>query len=476
MVKRTILIVLGIFIVTTAVFSVTLIQSYQQGRIYYSVPTGYSEYKIALDEKNQVWACYTSRYGMTSISSGTVVEYVGVFREDKVVATYELINANASDLSDIGCNSIVVDKRSNVWVGYHDGLRVFDGKKWSKVEISIPNLDSINTLAVDDSGKVWVGSSNGLNIFDGKSLESFPKNSLLRNESVNAIAFDGNNRVWIGTDSGLYVFDGTDWQSYRAAEISNITSVAVDNEGIVWVGYDNGVATFDGSSWILLTSDNSGLTDEVNPRVQKIFIDHQGRVWILTWSLLGYIIVYDGVGWNYYLDTNGGRNKFSSADVDSKGNVWLASIDNNVGFLKLSPEVKLMSKFTGTLLMFMTTGGMWFVILALIFLSLAYALNSWKGIGLGFGVGALIGILSVASTFLGYSVDRMLYQEPFFSFFNFAGAGFAIMIGGAVGGLAKINRLQLKKPYSEIKIVFWGWALGLLLFYFVFTLLIFLFQ
>jgi hypothetical protein len=141
----------------------------------------------------------------------------------------------------VSVSSIRITNDGNKWIVLPlEGIMVFsenetidnetDDKKrllrFTEGQGSLPG-ETVNTLVQDKKGDVWVGTNNGIavfynssNVFTEGAFEAqriFIQQDgytqyLLENEDVSCIAIDGANRKWIGTKSGgvfLMSADGT---------------------------------------------------------------------------------------------------------------------------------------------------------------------------------------------------------------------------------------------------------------------------
>lgn len=122
------------------------------------------------------------------------------------------------------------------------------------------NDNTINSIVVDKRGDLWVGTSLGVNIVTNLSsaLSNNPQFRIssvfaLRQQTINCIAVDPLNQKWVGTNQGLLLVnsDGSrliaTYDSKNSALPSDlIRSIAVDeNNGIVYVGTDEGLTSFE---------------------------------------------------------------------------------------------------------------------------------------------------------------------------------------------------------------------------------------
>lgn len=122
------------------------------------------------------------------------------------------------------------------------------------------NDNSVNSIVIDRRGDLWVGTSLGVNIITNIStvLSSNPQIRIssvfvLRQQTINCIAVDPLNQKWVGTNQGLLLVnsDGSrliaTYDSKNSPLLSDvIRSIAIDeNKGTVYVGTDAGLTSFE---------------------------------------------------------------------------------------------------------------------------------------------------------------------------------------------------------------------------------------
>ena len=121
------------------------------------------------------------------------------------------------------------------------------------------NNNTINSILVDKRGDIWVGTGLGVNIIsnNGSVLSSKPALSItsvftLRQQTINCMAVDPINQKWIGTNQGLLLVnsDGTSLIASYDSKNSPLPSDIIksitidDNSGIVYVGTDAAITSF----------------------------------------------------------------------------------------------------------------------------------------------------------------------------------------------------------------------------------------
>jgi ligand-binding sensor domain-containing protein len=132
---------------------------------------------------------------------------------------YDFITT-ADGLNSNTINSVVTDKRGDIWIGTNLGVNIITNT--GSVITSQPDLiissvftlrqQTVNVIAVDPLNNKWIGTNEGLLYVnsDGSSLLSIynSQNSPLLSDEIKSLAVDENTgRVYVGTDAGLTSFD-----------------------------------------------------------------------------------------------------------------------------------------------------------------------------------------------------------------------------------------------------------------------------
>ena len=224
----------------------------------YLVITGFG-----VDSKNNVWIL---NYGAVDRKILTMLSPDSTFY-------HFIVPAQTNQYYDHFFN-LAIDQYDTKWFACTDanrsGLYYFnenktydntsDDKSGYLTTSSGLNSNSVNSIVVDRRGDVWVGTSLGVNVITNTSTitsESTPQLSIssifsLRQQTVNCIAVDPLNDKWVGTNQGLLLVNSDGSSLLAALNTKNspllsdiIRSIAIDpNTGTVYVGTDNGITAF----------------------------------------------------------------------------------------------------------------------------------------------------------------------------------------------------------------------------------------
>jgi len=195
-----------------------------------------------------------------------------------------------------------------------------DGNIWFKTNVRPMDVDAIccynghefKTIAPDTNVKTYDFNKGELLFdyyFDGKSLSKIriPHNSPINNDlnkrhhyDIYATYADKDGNIWFGTaTAGICKYDGEKYYWFDNKELgSAIRDIYEDRKGTLWAGNNgDGLFSYDGNNFINFSREKN----LHNPDFEKYPVGKPGlmsRVWKIT--------------------------------EDTKGNLWVATIDNGV--------------------------------------------------------------------------------------------------------------------------------------------------
>jgi PAS domain S-box-containing protein len=140
---------------------------------------------------------------------------------------------------------------ARIWIGTHDGVRVFDDETRAQVnslttENGLPNNVTTSMLS-DDEGIVWIGTGNGLARWKDGSITIYTGTQGLPNNHISAMCKDRDGNLWVGTFNGIGRLSGSNWTTYTIADglsHNQPLSIAEDREGSIWIGTLEGLNRF----------------------------------------------------------------------------------------------------------------------------------------------------------------------------------------------------------------------------------------
>jgi ligand-binding sensor domain-containing protein len=292
--------------------------------------------------------------------------------DDNLWTVYPLITKP----ENFGGYKAFVDKSGNIWFNSASTLRIYDGNKWTFINLpeQLKNRYYWIDMAFDDTNQLWISNFEKLAHFDGTAWRVFPDslspqlnfepgyiclggdstiwistdgalkefnystNQLLtyrfgqyidRNQQTPLI-YDGKN-YWMGTWNNLYKFDGEQFTVYDTnnSELwdNHITCLTVSEDAVLWIGTWQGLNSFDGQNWQRHEELNNVIKeDNYDAKINSIEIGIDGYIWISTPRG---IFRYNGQVWTNYNIFNSGLSGNSSENlvIDKNRNLWIGGFD-----------------------------------------------------------------------------------------------------------------------------------------------------
>lgn len=144
-------------------------------------------------------------------------------------------------------SNIETDIHGFIWIGTHDGLCRFDGKRFVtfRHHNSGPSIESNQISALLNNGNdLWAGSWSGLSIINTTTFE-ITQIDIGTNNAVRVLHKGVNGYIWIGTSNGLMQYD-TNLKSVKTFTTNNsslshntIRSIHQQVNGDIWIGTYN---------------------------------------------------------------------------------------------------------------------------------------------------------------------------------------------------------------------------------------------
>lgn len=305
--------------------------------------------RLAIDSAGQVWAA-TDR-GLARYAGGHFVH-------------------ERPDLLPGGVQFIRV-VRGGVLLGSEGRLYMLRGRSLTRLPgDALPEGIALTDGTVAPDGGIWLASRSGvLRVADGQ-VQRFTRQSGLRTELINRVLLDREGLLWFGTESGATKHVPGPFQTYTEAEglpHAFVRAINTDASGRLWVGGRNGVAYRDGERFVSVAL--KGLTDR---RVWSLLANPDGgmlvgtRHGLLAWTPQGqrlygeadglphevvYSLVADGQGGAWAGTHRGlvhwqrgriehvqpaglGSVGIISLKLDSRGRLWLGTLDHGLALLE----------------------------------------------------------------------------------------------------------------------------------------------
>lgn len=276
---------------------------------------------ILEDKRNNLWVCTFGK---------------GVFKFSKNATNDHYTYANQMNINNgLGDNYIKTafeDHEGNIWLGtYSNGLSALMDEAFAFYKFS-PN-DILSITSSNDG--IWLGSRNAL--IQLKNNTNIPtilnsKNGIPA-DAITALSFSDAHTLWIGTGhSGIYKMTGTNNrpQPFFSSEnsVENSINKLLYNNNILWAATNGGLFSFDLRSGKI--NKYSTDTDLPHNKINDVFIDSKGNVWVATKGQGLYSVLT-----NRHIKIEGGSEiEFTAITEDKKGNLWASTYGDGVfGFM-----------------------------------------------------------------------------------------------------------------------------------------------
>ena len=244
-------------------------------------------------------------------------------------------------LSQSTVETIYQDSKGYIWIGTNDGLDRYNGYEFKHYKHDKYDKNSIaNNYIVDiiedKNGYIWVSTIGGLSRINPdkdeiKNYYSKEYSGNLSNSNLWQILCTKDNRLIASTIDGLNVYDKNKDKFtrilYKEGELPSqyIYSLEEDINGHIWVGTDNGLVELDKDLNIVKSyQDAIGDSD-----IYNVYDDSKGNIWVCTLDNGLFKINLDDKSVENYKNNNSKisipSNNVRDIISDSEGKLWIAT-------------------------------------------------------------------------------------------------------------------------------------------------------
>lgn len=284
-------------------------------------------------------------------------------KTDEIV-NYKTESNNTNSLSNNSLRSFLNTNDGNLWISNIYYIDIFNpiNKTFKRLEYPKTTTEKIlindrPTLFQDSQNRIWLGYNNGLALYD-KSTKKFQdfviNNNKEINSSVRSICEDLLGNLWIGSYTGLFILD-TEKTSIKhitnqenkpnSLSQNSIYKIIRDSRGDIWIGtWAAGINYFnkDNQSFqeISFGKSNKALNYRV---VSGIVEDKQENLWIGTEG--GGLNFFDRKSktFSFFKQNPNEKNTLSGNNIkaviiDKKNTLWIGIHDGGVNFINLEKK------------------------------------------------------------------------------------------------------------------------------------------
>lgn len=252
--------------------------------------------------------------------------------------------------------AVYKDKHNYLWVGTHNGLQRFDGRKFVTYQINTPEgrqpTQSVSDILSDHQGRMWlrVGEDYGIYTPEDQRFSKFP---FEKNEA----RFQGES-LWMDSKGNLFVILNHIkllWIDQKSGKITDQNlpiklpegwrprSIFEDKAGRYWVSSVEGISVYDPTTSEVYTHAHNPLKLDVLEKsaidgVFNVFEDSEGIYWINYWAPEEHLLSYDPRNkiWKDHKnelspDNTNYHEAFGHLELPS-GEIWRYGIQTLAGF------------------------------------------------------------------------------------------------------------------------------------------------
>jgi ligand-binding sensor domain-containing protein/signal transduction histidine kinase len=272
-------------------------------------------------------------------------------RKKTAFESLPLLPATAENARDAFVAAVLKDKNGDLWMGQRTlrRLKRESGDPSTYATTDFEGISHVISLAEDHSGGIWEGTfGDGLSRVDEKTGQvttyrhDAADPSSLSSNIVPSLLIDHSGTLWASTWDGLDRFDSKThrFTVYRPdAEATPLyLGITEDSHGILWIGTDaHGVQRFDPatSQFSVYAHDSANQATVSDSRVNSVFVDHAGAMWLATQNGLDKFDPVSGIANSYYERDGLSGNVVACIREDGQGKLWMST---NKGISSFDPQ------------------------------------------------------------------------------------------------------------------------------------------
>jgi ligand-binding sensor domain-containing protein len=279
-------------------------------------------------------------------------------RKQAMFDSLPLLPGTAEHGRDAFVGAVLKDKNGDLWMGQRILRRLSreGGDPSTYVTKEYDTINHVISMTEDHSGGMWVGTfGDGLSWVDErtgqvKTYRHDPSDpSSLSNNIVVSLLIDHSGTLWASTWDGLDRFDSKTnrFTVYRpdSEAVPLYMGITEDSHGVLWIGTNaNGVQRFDPatSQFRLYAHDLANQATVSDSRVNSVFIDHAGTMWLATQNGLDQFDPKSGLAVSYYERNGLSGNVVACIREDDRGKLWMST---NKGISSFDKQSRLFSNY-----------------------------------------------------------------------------------------------------------------------------------
>jgi ligand-binding sensor domain-containing protein/signal transduction histidine kinase len=283
---------------------------------------------------------------------GTGAQGLNLFSRKKTTfASLPLLPGTAEYARDAFVGAVLKDHNGDLWMGQRilRRLRFEAGDVSIYVTKAFTSVNHVISMTEDHSGGIWAGTfGDGLSRVDERTgqVKTYRHDaadpSSLSSNIVTSLLIDHSGTLWASTWDGLDRFDSKTnrFTVYRPGSEGAplYMGITEDSHGVLWIGTDaHGVQRFDPATnqFSLYAHDVANQATVSDSRVNSVFIDHAGGMWLATQNGLDKFDPATGIAHAYYERDGLSGNVVACIREDAEGKLWMST---NKGISSFDPR------------------------------------------------------------------------------------------------------------------------------------------
>ncbi|WP_010136040.1 hybrid sensor histidine kinase/response regulator transcription factor [Ochrovirga pacifica] len=237
--------------------------------------------------ENYVWLCTSKKIIQYNLLSNKAL-------------FYSYPNTSSNEAHHNNSPKIYEDAHKNIWLGYENGLAIWDAKQNKFVDAPYNITSPVRAFNEDLDGNLWIGSYTGLYILNSQrtKVKQFTNNpnqlGSLSQNSIYAITKDNRGDLWIGTWAGGVNYFDYNFQAFqqiaygtsnKMLNYSVVSSIIELQNGNLFVGTEGGGLNFYHKNNDIFTYYKHNPKDASSigsNNIKALLLDQQQTLWIGT--------------------------------------------------------------------------------------------------------------------------------------------------------------------------------------------------
>jgi signal transduction histidine kinase/DNA-binding response OmpR family regulator/ligand-binding sensor domain-containing protein len=209
--------------------------------------------------------------------------------------TYTTQSKTDGNLSSNFISSLVKDEQGVLWIGTNLGVNIYIPWLEKFYTVPLPKSFTVNHIESGPLGRIWISGKDQLHACELTDIENgtfkISKN-ILKDFSdkitINSFVFKDENTLILGTSRGLKNISLKGEKASKVSSFEELNSIPITTISLInnlfWIGTHEGLykAAFDKNRLHIIQSFNNIKNQTVPKKVNSIFEDHFGMVWIGT--------------------------------------------------------------------------------------------------------------------------------------------------------------------------------------------------